>query len=102
MATADVRHYHGRSLRRGFSRGYCDGTLQLLPDGLYFRTTSSSDGRRDDRRITFGEIEDVEIEDDRLFIEGEEQNWEFGGGRDLLQRIREHIRSNKKGDPIRF
>ena len=102
VATADVRHYHGRSLRRGFSRGYCDGTLQLLPDGLYFRTTSSSDGRRDDRRITFGEIEDVEIDDDRLFIEGEEQNWEFGGGRDLLQRIREHIRSNKKGDPIRF
>ena len=102
VAAAEVRHYHSRSLRRGFSRGYCDGTLQLLPDGIAFRTTSSSDGRRDDKRITFGEIEDVEIEDDRLFIEGEDENWEFGGTRDLLQRIRQHIRSNKKGDPIRF
>jgi hypothetical protein len=96
VAESSVRHYHGRSLRRGFSRGYCDGTLQLLADGLYFHTTTSSDGRRDDKKITFGEIDDVEIEDDRLFIEGEEQNWEFGGTKDVLQRVRQHIKANKK------
>ena len=101
LASAAVRHYHSRSLRRGFSRGYCDGTLQLLPDGIAFKTTSSSDGRRDDTLITFKEIEDVEIEDDRLFIEGEEQNWEFGGTRDLLQRIRQHIKANIKDEPER-
>jgi hypothetical protein len=98
VAELSIRHYHGRSLRRGFSRGYCDGTLQLLPDGLYFKTTTSSDGRRDDERIRFRDIEDVEIEDDRLYIEGEDKNWEYGAARDVLQRIREYIKDNKKGD----
>ena len=93
-----VRHYHGRSLRRGFSRGYCDGTLQLMADGLYFKTTTSSDGRRDDERIRFRDIEDVEVEDDRLYIEGEDKNWEYGATKDVLQRIREYIKDNKKGD----
>jgi serine/threonine-protein kinase len=95
---ATVRHYHGRSLRRGLSRGYCDGTLQVLADGLHFRTATTSDGRKDDRTITFAEIEDVEVEDDRIFLETEEQNWEFGATVDLLKKVEQHIKAKRKDE----
>jgi serine/threonine-protein kinase len=91
-----VRHFHARSLRRGFARGFCDGTLQLLPDGFHFKTTSSSDGRTDDKKITFKDIEDSEIDDDRISIETDDQDWEFGAPADVLGRIEQHIKANKK------
>ena len=92
-----VRHFHARSLRRGFARGFCDGTLQLLPDGLHFKTTSTSDGRVDDKKITFKEIEDFEIDGDRISIDTDDQDWEFSGPADVLNLIDQHIKANKKG-----
>ena len=91
-----VRHFHARSLRRGFARGFCDGTLQLLPDGFHFKTTSSSDGRADDKKITFTAIEDSEIDGDRISIETDDQDWEFGAAADVLNLIEQHIKANKK------
>ena len=91
-----VHHFHARSLRRGFARGSCDGNLQLLADGFHFKTTSSADGRADDKKITFTDIEDFEIDDDRIRIETEEQAWEFGAPADILVRIQQHIKANRK------
>ena len=91
-----MRHFHARSLRRGFARGFCDGTLQLLPDGFYFKTTSSSDGRVDDKKITFKDIEDFEIDGDRIGIETDDQDWEFGAPANVLGLIEQHIKANKK------
>lgn len=91
-----VRHLHARSLRRGFARGSCDGDLQLLPDGFHFKTTTSSDGRVDDKKITFKDIEDFEIDGDRIRIETEEQAWEFTAPANILDLIQQHIKANKK------
>jgi hypothetical protein len=91
-----VRHLHARSLRRGFARGSCDGDLQLLSDGLHFETTSSSDGRLDDKRVTFKDIEEFEIDENRIRIETEEQAWEFSASADVLDLIQQHIKTNKK------
>ena len=91
-----MRHFHGRSLRRGFARGSCDGNLQLLPDGLYFRTTSSTDGRTDDKKIPFKDIEGFEIAGDRIRIDTDDQNWEFGAPPDVLDLIEQHVKANKK------
>jgi serine/threonine-protein kinase len=91
-----VHHLHARSLRRGFARGSCDGNLQLLPDGLHFKTTSSADGRMDDKKITFKDIEDFEVDGGRIRIETDEQAWEFTAPADILDLIQQHIRANRK------
>jgi hypothetical protein len=91
-----VHHLHARSLRRGFARGSCDGNLQLLPDGFHFKTTSTSDGRIDDKKIIFKDIEDFEVDGGRIRIETEEQAWEFVAPSDVLDLIQQHIKANKK------
>jgi serine/threonine protein kinase len=96
IVEATVRHYHGRSLRRGLSRGYCDGTLRLLADGLSYQTSTTSDGRKDSVTLTVRDIEEIEIEGNRIFIETEEQNWEFGGSVDQLKQVEQHLRANRK------
>jgi hypothetical protein len=90
-----VRHSHqGGIFRRG---GSCEGTLEVLTDGVYFKTTTPSpDGRREDQKILFGEIEDHDIDESRLHIETEERHWNFSGEFDQLERVEEVLKANVK------
>jgi eukaryotic-like serine/threonine-protein kinase len=94
-----LRHFHGRALFKGkFSSGFCDGTVEIQPDGIYFKTTVTSDGRQDTRKIPFKTVEDVELDGSRLHIETEDKEWDFGGAKDLLQQLEKLLKANMKSD----
>lgn len=78
------------------SRGHCDGNLELLADGLHYQATSSSDGRKDDNKIRFSDVEDFEVDGDRIRIETDQHAWEFGAPKDVLRRIEQVLKANKK------
>jgi serine/threonine protein kinase len=89
-----VRHNHARALFRG--GGYCEGPLQLLPDGIYFKTSGSSDGRQDEKKITFASIDGFEIDGDKIHIETDDKNWDFVAPKDVLLRIEALLKANVK------
>lgn len=89
-----VRHNHARALFKG--GGYCEGPLQFLPDGLYFKTSASSDGRKDEKMIPFKSIEDYELDGDKIHIETDDKNWDFVAPKDVLQRILQLLKANVK------
>jgi len=94
-----VRHFHSRSIKKVFTaRGSCEGNLELIHEGFHFKTTKSSDGRNDDQKILFKDITDYEINDDRIRIESDNQNWEFGASNDVLRRILQHVKGSKRDE----
>lgn len=89
-----VRHFHARALFRG--GGYCEGPLELRPDGLYFKTTGSSDGRTDEKLIPFTSVEDFELDGDKIHIETDDKNWDFGAPKDVLKQIEALLKAKVK------
>ncbi|MFN8061745.1 MAG: serine/threonine-protein kinase [Vicinamibacterales bacterium] len=95
-SAATVRHVHGRALFKGkFSSSFCEGTIELLPDGLYFRTTQSTDKRKDDKKITFASVEEYELEGTRLHIEAD-NNWDFEAPSAVLQPVFDRLKAHVK------
>jgi hypothetical protein len=99
LATAvTVKHLHARGFtgffRRNAGNEACEGVLEVVADGISFRTTTpSADGRKEDQRIPFAAIESVELEDGRLLIETDERNWNFSGPADALARIERQLKT---------
>jgi hypothetical protein len=94
IATVMVRHNHARSLFKG--GGYCEGPLQLLADGVYFKTSGSSDGRNDEKMIPFKSIEGFELDGDKIHIETDDKNWDFVAPKNVLQQVEAFLKAHVK------
>jgi hypothetical protein len=70
--------------------------VQLLPDGISFKTTRPGGDRPpEDKKLTFGEITKVSLDNDTIRIEGD-GSWEFVGPLQVVARIDEHIKAGRQ------
>lgn len=70
--------------------------MELVPDGIYFKTTKpGSDRPPEQKKLTFSDIRKVSVDDDSVRIEGD-GSWEFIGTVQGVARIEQHIRMGKQ------
>jgi len=91
-----VKHLHSRSIKRFFaSKGSCEGELQLVADGVMFKTTRPGDRPPEQQMLTFAAIKKATIDGDKIRLEADD-TWEFVAPPDVLRRIEEHVRAGKQ------
>ena len=87
----------GRKRGTDYGKDSCVGTMELLPDGMRFKTTKPCPDTKADeeKQFTFANIKKFALEDERLRIEAEDKNWDFVGPPDALARVEQHIKAGK-------
>ena len=87
----------GRKRGSDYGKDSCVGTMELLPDGMHFKTTRPCPDTKADeeKQFTFPNIKKFALEDERLRIEAEDKNWDFVGPPNALARVEQHIRAGK-------